>query len=288
MMFKTIADAMLQKQILVSFSGGKTSAYMSYLIKQSFANTHDCKFIFANTGFENEETLEFVNKCDIEFGLNLIWVEAKVNPLNGKGIRHNIVDFKSASRNGEPFENFIRKSGIPNATYPQCSDRLKLMPIEHWKKSNGYSGVMHAIGIRIDEIRRLSKTPQKYNLVYPLAHWWPSDKQDINSFFENFKFNLNLLEHEGNCKTCWKKSDKKLFAIALDNPEKFDFFKKMEIYKMVKPNRDKSPRLFFRGHRTVDQMLEQAKLFDRQRLSKFLKNRSDDDDSGCSESCEAY
>lgn len=49
----------MSKQIVCSFSGGETSAYMAIKLKEK---NPDTAFVFANTGEENEETLEFVDK----------------------------------------------------------------------------------------------------------------------------------------------------------------------------------------------------------------------------------
>ena len=149
-----------KEKIIVSFSGGKTSAYMSIHLKKFYSDKYEFIFIFANTGQECEETLKFIDKCDKEFSLNVVWIEAVVNPQHGKGITHKIVSFDTASRNGEPFEAHIAKSGIPNANKPQCSDRLKALPIEHYKKINNLIGIKHCIGIRKDEERRKSKYGQ--------------------------------------------------------------------------------------------------------------------------------
>ncbi|PHR55950.1 MAG: hypothetical protein COA43_14620 [Robiginitomaculum sp.] len=274
--------------IVVSFSGGKTSAYMSQWLIKDYGHLYNFVFIFANTGQECEETLIFVDKCDKEFSFGVVWVEAVVNPIHGKGITHKVVDFKSAARNGEPFEAFIAKSGIPNANKPQCSDRLKALPIEHYKKVNGLKGVRHCIGIRKDEERRKAKSASKYNLIYPLCDWAEIDKQDINTFWEDQIFTLELEEHQGNCKTCWKKSDKKLWLIALEEPEKFTFMLSMEgKYKYVKPNDNGQQRLFFRKNRSVDDLMAEAGKLDVQTLRKMIGYK-DDQDSGCSESCEAY
>lgn len=277
-----------KEKLFVSFSGGKTSAYMSYILKNEWSHQFDLRFVFANTGQENEETLVFVDKCDKEFGLNVVWVEAVVNPQEGKGITHKIVSFETASRKGEPYEAFIRKSGIPNANKPQCSDRLKALPIEDYKKDIGWKGCMHAIGIRKDEERRKSKASLKYNLVYPLCDWFESDKEDVNIFWEQQLFNLGLEEHEGNCKTCWKKSDKKLYLLALEHPERFEFMSKMEhLYEDVKPNKNGIRRTFFRRNRSTWDILKEASEFDKTQLRNMIGNITDSD-SGCSESCEAY
>lgn len=48
-----------KQKILVSFSGGETSAFMiNWLLKNM--PEYEYKFVFANTGEENEETLVFV------------------------------------------------------------------------------------------------------------------------------------------------------------------------------------------------------------------------------------
>jgi len=280
---------MNKEKIVVSFSGGKTSAYMSQWLIKEYKHIYSFIFIFANTGQECEETLIFINMCDKEFGLNVVWVEAVINPEHGKGITHKVVDFKTAARNGEPFEAHIAKSGIPNANKPQCSDRLKALPIEHYKKVNGLKGVRHCIGIRKDEERRKSESSvKKFNIIYPLCDWEEVDKQDINSFWEEQLFTLEIEEHQGNCKTCWKKSDKKLWLVALEEPDKFDFMSNMEgKYQNVKPNDDGKPRVFFRNHRSAEDLMAEAEGMDVKSLRKMIGYK-DDQDSGCSESCESY
>ena len=280
---------MHKEKIVVSFSGGKTSAFMAQWLLENYGHLYEFIFIFANTGQECEETLIFVDKCDKTFDLNVVWVEAVVNPVHMKGITHKVVDFKTASRNGEPFEAHIAKSGIPNANKPQCSDRLKALPIEHYKKVNGLKGVRHCIGIRKDEERRKSEgSIKKFNIIYPLCDWSEFDKQDVNSFWEDMPFTLELDEHQGNCKTCWKKSDKKLWLLAIEEPEKFTFMITMEDkYQHVKPNTDGKPRVFFRKHRSGEDICNEASNYDAETLRKMIGYK-DDQDSGCSESCEAY
>lgn len=278
-----------QEKMVVSFSGGKTSGRMSKKLKDSYSHIYDLIFIFANTGQEREETLAFADKCDKAFGLNLVWIEAVVNSQHGKGITHKVVSFETASRLGEPFEAHIAKSGIPNKNKPQCSDRLKALAIEHYKKSNGLKGVKHAIGIRKDEEKRKSEGGvKKYNIIYPMCDWFETDKQDVNDFWSGMPFTLGLEEHQGNCATCWKKSDKKLWLLAIEEPEKYDFMRRMEkTYQHVKPNDDGKPRVFFRGHRSVEDIFNEAKEMDAKTLRKMI-GYSPDEDSGCSESCNAY
>ena len=73
---------MNKKTMFVSFSGGRTSGYMCHYLIQNKSDEYDFIFVFANTGLEHEKTLEFVDKCDKHFGLNLVWVEAVVHEPN--------------------------------------------------------------------------------------------------------------------------------------------------------------------------------------------------------------
>ena len=95
------------RNILVTFSGGRTSAFMAKYIKERYCNDN-ILFVFANTGKEAEATLEFANKCDKEFELNLVWLEAEINPEKGIGTAYKIVGFETANRNGLPFRNAIK------------------------------------------------------------------------------------------------------------------------------------------------------------------------------------
>ena len=53
-----------KKRVLISISGGRTSAMMAYLIKKAYGHIYDLVFIFANTGREKEETLVFLDQVD--------------------------------------------------------------------------------------------------------------------------------------------------------------------------------------------------------------------------------
>jgi hypothetical protein len=294
----------MKEKLFVSSSFGKTSMAMSIWLKEAYSEKFDMRFIFANTGQEYEQTLEFGDRCDREFNLGIVWVEAVTNPIHGKGVRHKVVDFKTASRNGEPFESFTAKEGVPGLSHPKCSERLKAYAIESYKNSIGWSKCKHAIGIRIDEDHRVSEWAiKKYNLVYPFVSWRPTDKIDVNNFWEDQDFNLELLEHQGNCKTCWKKSDKKLFRLYHEDPQAFEFFNRMEQrYQHIKPNtgapiydeegeeiaRTKpGPRVFFRNHRSTVDLIAQAKVYNLSQLQQFTMF-DDDAYSSCSESCESY
>ena len=175
----------MKETIFVSFSGGRTSAYMSWYLINYWGHKYDFIFVFANTGLEAEGTLEFVDRCDKEWGLNLVWLEAKVNPVKGAEIEFNIVSFESASREGEPFEEVIAKFGIPNSSRPFCTQYLKTYVINAYKASIGYKRKHPtAIGIRADEFDRMNLGQlEAGETIYPLIKMKHTTKDDVMMFF---------------------------------------------------------------------------------------------------------
>lgn len=285
--------------LLSAFSGGRTSAYMSKWLKENKSAYYDTiKFVFANTGQEYEETLEFVNRCDKEFDLNIVWVEAKVNPELRKGTTFKIVNFETASRNGEPYEDVIKKFGIPNQSHPICTRELKLRPIQAYLKSIGWrkKDYQTALGIRTDEPHRISSRCVEDRIIYPLIEFHPTDKAFINEWWMNQNFNLYLPEHKGNCKWCWKKSKRKLLTLAREDINIFEFPKRMEEnygriggeFRKVNASVYKD-RVFFRGNQSTKELLEESKLpFNKFTDKNYIYEDYFDAPNGCTESCEIF
>jgi len=285
--------------LLISFSGGRTSAYMTYwLLKHKRNDFDEIKVVFANTGQEHEETLKFVDRCDTEFNFNVIWVEAKVFQNERKGTSFNIVDFKTASRNGEPYEDMIKKYGIPNKTHPICTRELKLRPIQAYLKQIGWKkrNYQTALGIRCDEVERISSRCVADKIIYPLIEFIPVDKTFINDWWLNQSFNLFLPEHKGNCTWCWKKSKRKLLTLAAEDPNIFNFPLAMEEkYGYVGAEFSKNneikhkKRVFFRENKSTKDILLESKLpFIKFTDKNYQFNIDMDSPNGCTESCEIF
>lgn len=271
-------------KLLISFSGGRTSGYMTRHLLQEVSNGIEVKVVFANTGQEHEETLKFVKACDDRFNFKTVWLEAL--PDENKGGRNgtaNVVCFDSASRDGAPFERAISKRGIPNVSFPHCSEELKKRPIDRWLRSIGWTAGSYetAIGIRADEIDRMSPSARERKVVYPLVRWGVK-KADVLAWWRQQDFDLALPEHYGNCVWCWKKSLRKLTTLAAENPGIFDFPLRMEqLYAEHGPGDLDRPRRFFRGKRSVSDLLKLAgEPFD-----PFV-DKAYEESNGCSESCE--
>lgn len=247
---------MIKKEnILVNFSGGRTSAYMSYWLKENMSHLYNLVFVYANTGLEHEKTLEFVDKVDKYFGLNLTWIESVVDPRPNKGTTYIVVDFKTACRDNRLFKEMSMVYGLPNQSFSHCTRELKINPLRKFAIDKfGKNNFRQALGIRADEPRRFKIDFANY--IQPLASIIQVTKQDILDFWKKQPFDLEIEEHYGNCVGCYKKSDKKLKMIADENPHYFDYFINLEkecshIKTKNEVARNSEDRKIYRHHRTA-------------------------------------
>ncbi len=284
-------------RIAISFSGGRTSAVMAKLLYEQMRDTHEISTQFSNTGREDPRTLDFVHRCDQEFEWNVVWLEAEIDMTQGVGIKHRLVNYETASRDGRPFRDYIAKYGIPNMGSPKCTGALKELVMYDYLRSKGWVKETFdtAIGIRADEASRVSARAKEARLIYPLVDGgWTKDM--VIREVLSWPFDLGLKEHEGNCMDCWKKSFRKLATIAVEAPERFDWTRQIEAdfssFKVTDATR--SPcgrRLFFRGHKTVDDIFALAQ---KPGFKPFVDGYFPDPEEtdpldygvGCGESCE--
>ena len=221
----------------ISFSGGRTSAYMLWRVLQSNGGLPDeAKACFANTGKEEEATLRFVDRCSKEWGVPITWVEY-ADAAETKD-RFRVVTFETASRDGEPFEAIIRKRNyLPNPVSRFCTVEMKVRAIHRYLKSIGWTEWDSMLGIRADEQRRLAKIGnQDYGKheekVAPLGRVGVT-KEMVGKFWESMPFdlelpNINGVTMHGNCDLCYLKGGAQILSLIKEKPERAVWWAKME------------------------------------------------------------
>lgn len=208
--------------LVVSFSGGRTSALMARLIQTSplYADYRKI-YCYANTGREREETLRFIRECDERWKLGTVWLEAVIAPEKGEGTTHRVVDYTTALRNtdslksGHPFFDLCKKYGIPSNSAPHCTRELKTKTIASYLRSIGVDEYIEAWGIRSDEPSRLTEGRGR---IYPLAELGITE-EIVRRFWDRQDFDLGLKQYQGNCDLCFKKSLRKRLTILRETPE---------------------------------------------------------------------
>jgi 3'-phosphoadenosine 5'-phosphosulfate sulfotransferase (PAPS reductase)/FAD synthetase len=178
---------------------------MALRLRDEVGDKYETCYPFANTGQENEETLEFVHLLETRYELPVVWLEADINPGQGKGTRHKVVSYEAATRDGSLFDALCAKYGLPNPNFFHCTRELKESPILSYCRSIGWGKppeFVRAIGIRFDELDRVSPNYKQNGLYYPLAFDWQITKPHVNLFWSQQPQRLNLKGWQGNCKWC--------------------------------------------------------------------------------------
>ncbi len=226
-----VSPYLLDTPAVVSFSGGRTSGYMLWHVLQAFGGTlpEGVKVIFANTGKERPETLDFVERCSQRWGVPVTWLEYRRE--DGKNT-FAVVDYATASRNGEPFEQLIQtRKFLPNPVSRFCTTELKVRPIRDYCHSIGWDYWDAAVGIRADEPHRLAKarrqTGERWQTIHPLASSGVT-LDCVTAFWKRHPFDLDLMSHEGNCDLCFLKGAGRIRAILADRPDLADWWIRLE------------------------------------------------------------
>lgn len=211
----------------ISFSGGRTSAYMLWRVLQSNNGLpDDAKVLFANTGKEDEATLKFVQDCAKHWGIHINWLEYQQDAPGFK-----VVDFQTASRNGEPFEALIQKKKyLPNPVARFCTEELKVKPINKYLEAQGIDADT-MVGVRADEPHRVHKLRQR-GLLVPLVDAGVS-QSDVQAFWRGSDFDLGLPFRDGvtalgNCDLCFLKGPNQILGLIKDKPERAVWWAKQE------------------------------------------------------------
>jgi 3'-phosphoadenosine 5'-phosphosulfate sulfotransferase (PAPS reductase)/FAD synthetase len=238
----------------ISFSGGRTSAYMLWRVLQSNGGLPaEAAVCFANTGKENEETLRFVRDVEMHWGVPIRWLEYRSGiealgnitsvPGDAPSPTSVVVSFQTASRDGEPFEALIlRRRFLPNPVSRFCTSELKIRTMHRHLRSLGWTEWDQFVGIRADEQRRVSKirargtsTETKDDtMCMPLADAGVS-VQDVGAFWRAQPFDLELptvngRTLEGNCDLCFLKPPAQRLALIAAKPERATWWIRMESF----------------------------------------------------------
>lgn len=245
---------------LISFSGGRTSGFMLYKILNAYEGTlpNQVQVVFANTGKEMSETLDFIRDCEDHWGVKIHWLELDVDYTKPKKemIFYREVNHKTASRQGEPFTKLIehwntqrevsninkeyQKKGmsiLPNPRARFCTDYLKIRALQDFAKKKNYKQWTNILGLRYDEPKRVSsqKNYQTKNRMSEMPMYDAKDTiYDVHKFWlkHNFDLGLPIINGEsphGNCDLCFLKSHNKIQSLIRENPKSAEWWADTEI-----------------------------------------------------------
>ena len=218
---------------VVSFSGGRTSGFMLRQILNAFGGQpEDLAISFQNTGLEHPKTYDFITQVEDEWDVNIAWLEYLVDTDGKEGFR--AVDRDTYQRDGEPFEELIRKKNfLPNPVARTCTGNLKVRTMERYLETlpafkDGYT---HAVGLRHDEPRRVHRVRGErgvQDIVCPLFDA-EVDKPMVIDWWSRQPFDLDLPHPAaGNCVGCMLKGTRQTEELMTVMPEQFDWWVRAE------------------------------------------------------------
>jgi 3'-phosphoadenosine 5'-phosphosulfate sulfotransferase (PAPS reductase)/FAD synthetase len=243
----------------ISFSGGRTSGYMLKHVLDAHGGSlpSDVVPIFANTGKERLETLDFVQACETHWNVRVHWVEWRPGKLG-----FIEVDYSTASRSGEPFSQLIAKKKMPpNWQMRYCTQYLKVHAMTKFMKTivPAPKPYKEVIGLRYDEGHRIFKMLARNETDGRLCIA-PMSKakvtlRDVRAWWNAKPFDLQLEPGEGNCDLCFLKGRGLRKELIRRNPASVDwwdeqerltqgFFDRRDRYSELREEVRRSPDMF--------------------------------------------
>lgn len=260
---------LIEGPAVVSFSGGRTSAYMLRRILDAHGGRlpDDVHVLFANTGKERPETLDFVRDCAEAWGARVVWLERPA--LAEGGFRE--VTHATASRDGAPFAQLLEERRVlPNSQIRFCTTELKVRPMKAWMLARGYEHWTNVVGLRADEPWRVANGratagKERWDMAWPLFDAGVR-KADVILFWKKQPFDLRLRSWEGNCDLCHLKGLAKRLRIMEDRPELAAWWIEQERLAAARPGVEPQMALFRKEVPSYAALLErtraQLRLFD--------------------------
>jgi len=183
---------------VINFSGGKTSALMTILLKP----TEDDIVLFTDTQREHPLTYKFIDDFEKNEGI-------KVTRISYDG----------------GFDAYVRKvKFLPNQAMRICTSELKIKTAKRYLRSIGIQTFESYIGFRADEERRVKGYTQFHKKVIPKFPLYEQGitKADVQQYWLSKPYTLDVPPILGNCDLCFLKGKNAIISILQHYPELAD------------------------------------------------------------------
>lgn len=266
---------------IVSFSGGRTSAYLVNLMRERDPNA---EFIFMDTGAEHPGTYRFIRDVVRHWGIPLVCLRVVVNPTLGKANSYRVVSVDEIGPDLQPMRDICEKYGTPYVHGAFCTRTMKTEVFERYCKDN-FNEYHTWIGIRVDEPARVKKR-EGISYLADISHF---EKSDVRVWWKQQPFDLGVPEHLGNCVFCVKKGVNKIALAARDEPDMATQFCGLINAPSVRvvERRQQHDKIMYRGNNSLESIIALFADHSREEIAATIRNRGGYGSGACTESCEA-
>lgn len=272
---------------VVSFSGGRTSAYLVYLMEQKRKLLNwNVTYIYMDTGAEHPKTYEFIRSVAEHFKIDLVCLRVVINPELGQANTYEQIDISDLKTDFYVWPSMLKKYSLPYVNGAFCTDRMKLVPYTKYCKDKFGKDYITWLGIRADEPKRLIPKAGKRYLA-EISHF---DKWDVIDWWKDMPFDLEIPEYLGNCMFCIKKGVNKVALAARAEPEFSAQFNKIITSDSVRimEGKEEMEQKMYRGKLSFTEVIDGFKEVPTDYLLSQLRGRRQEDSGSCSESCEIF
>jgi len=282
---------------VISFSGGRTSAYLCHLAIEKFGR-ENCAFVYCDTAAEHNKTYDYLRLVNKHFNLDLVCLQTVFNPELGKGNTYKIVDINDLKCDLSVFKSMMQKYGTPYNRGSFCTQFMKSIPFQQYCNDT-FDNFESWLGIRIDEPKRLKEMkqkqidffdnqekPQKFRYLAEISDF---EKQDILDWWSKMPFDLEINSTiVGNCLACVKRSPSMLALAHRLEPELVNQFIDAIYDDSVRiTDRKLASDLMYRDDVSLVQIIKTYEQFTDEEIAQSIRSMKKDTGS-CSESCEAF
>lgn len=273
---------------VVSFSGGRTSAYLT--IKAIKIFNGDVDVVCMDTGAEHPKTYDFIKRFSkyikAMYRIDITFLRTDFSTPLGEGNGYFNVGVNGIGSDIKPFREMVKKYGVPYIGGMFCTDRMKLVPFtKYCQEKYGRGNYETWLGIRADEPKRLNPK----NGIRYLAEISDFEKSDILDYWSKMPFDLEIPEQLGNCVFCPKKSNLKLAAAQRDEPELYHKFLEMLYSDDVRHDKKTGHwSQMYRGKKSLEQVVAMFDGSTGDEIKSRMRGAKMTETGSCSESCEVF
>ncbi len=167
---------------IVSFSGGRTSAYLVHLMEHLRNTTGlDVRYVFMDTGAEHPKTYEFIRNVVKHWNVDITCLRVVVNPELGKGNSYKIIGLDEIGPDLQPWIDITKKYGTPYFGGAFCTRTMKIEVCERYCRDN-FSDVESWLGMRIDEQGRIWGEK-----IFPLLRRLGFENMEMRSLYSELR-----------------------------------------------------------------------------------------------------
>lgn len=179
----------------VSFSGGRTSAFMCHLFKNEFSD-QETEFVYTDTGAEHPKTYKFIREVNSNFNLDLVCLKAVVTPKMGESNGYEIVSIDSLKWDLSVMKANSKKYGGFTNNRPYCTEKMKNIVSKKYRQDTHKDENLLWLGIRYDEPKRLVGDHIQYEKsAYKQLVAIGMEDYEISDMFLDISENLSNLDN---------------------------------------------------------------------------------------------